>query len=61
MENVACPSVGCVKQRVTDSSSGPVDLDAKMVKSVVGIELEDRWERLKERRKVDIGERLHRL
>lgn len=61
LENVSCPSVGCVKQRATrdpraaQGDQGKLETDATLVGSVVGSELRVRWEELKERRKAEIG------
>ncbi|ORY23205.1 hypothetical protein BCR39DRAFT_362763 [Naematelia encephala] len=60
LENVSCPSVTCVKQRATRvpgpasqlSNAGETDPD--LVESVVGKELRDRWQELKERRRAEI-------
>ncbi|KAK8865969.1 hypothetical protein IAR55_001118 [Kwoniella newhampshirensis] len=58
LESVSCPSVSCVKQRALRDRIGASEdeVEASLVESVVGKELEERWEELKERRKAEIGE-----
>ncbi|ORX36001.1 hypothetical protein BD324DRAFT_581472 [Kockovaella imperatae] len=51
LENVACPSVDCVKQRATGKRG---EVDGSLVESVVGHELRARWDELKERRRAEI-------
>lgn len=60
LENVACPSVNCVKKRSLrepgkGNTEGGTDLDPTVVEGVVGKELRDRWEKLKKKRKAEIG------
>ena len=59
LENVACPSIDCVKERAKQETARS-EIDPDLVAEVVGLELKDRWEELKERRRAEIGEcRLH--
>lgn len=60
LENVACPSVNCVKKRsLREPGKGTLEagteLDPNIVEGVVGKELRDRWEKLKKKRKAEIG------
>ncbi|WVQ62143.1 uncharacterized protein L199_000281 [Kwoniella botswanensis] len=57
LENVSCPSVSCTKQRALrdrGESGGENEIDGEMVESVVGKELRERWEDVKEKRKAEI-------
>ena len=70
LENVSCPSVSCIKTRVSShprepsaaagspdgSESEKTDVDSDLVETVVGKELRRRWEQLRECRKAEIGE-----
>lgn len=61
MENVACPSVNCVKKRSLRESGkgnpeGATDISPDVVEGVVGKELRDRWAKLKKKRKAEIGD-----
>ena len=68
LENVSCPSISCVKSRVvrdpraalaTDIAQNPpssIDVRPDLVQIVVGKDLRQRWEQLKERRKAEAGE-----
>lgn len=59
LENVYCPSVTCTKSRATkggkldDTENG---IDSALVESVVGKNLRERWEWIKENRKAETGE-----
>jgi E3 ubiquitin-protein ligase RNF14 len=64
LESVSCPSVSCTKKRATRTTATgqPVEngidfgeTDAELVESVVGKDLRTRWERLKEKRRADLG------
>lgn len=60
LESVSCPSVTCVKSRATrdpDSMKGveSLETDPQLVENVVGEDLRVRWEKMKERRKAEIG------
>ncbi|WVW82357.1 hypothetical protein I302_104364 [Kwoniella bestiolae CBS 10118] len=56
LENVSCPSVSCTKQRALRDRGEQLDsdVDAVLVESVVGRELRERWEDVKEKRKAEI-------
>lgn len=59
LESVSCPSAACTKKRATRPTSSDEqvveDLDPGLVESVVGIDLRQRWEELRDRRKAEIG------
>lgn len=58
LENVYCPSVTCTKSRATKEGKFEgleTGVDAELVESVVGPALRQRWEWIKENRKVETG------
>ena len=62
LENVYCPSVTCTKSRVM--KGGKLDemeagIDSELVESVVGKDLRERWEWIKESRKAETGRLRH--
>ncbi|WVF70501.1 hypothetical protein IAT40_005291 [Kwoniella sp. CBS 6097] len=55
LETVSCPSVSCTKTRALRDRAEVVEcVDADLVESVVGKDLRERWEDIKERRKAEI-------
>lgn len=67
LENVACPSIGCVKARATgegnlDHAAGAYaeersdGISPEVVASVVGQDMQERWQMLSEKRLVDTSE-----
>ncbi|OCF41788.1 hypothetical protein I317_04394 [Kwoniella heveanensis CBS 569] len=55
LESVSCPSVSCTKTRaLRDRAEVVGGVDADLVESVVGKDLRERWEDIKERRKAEI-------
>lgn len=58
LENVYCPSVTCTKSRATKGGrleETDVGIDSELVESVVGKDLRERWEWIKENRKAETG------